>query len=171
MKWNRHIENIVKRTKYLVYVSYKLSGIVNTKTMLLIYYAYFHGVINYGIQVWGSSSVSILYPLQNLQNKLIHIINKKLCKIENYPLRLDQVYALESLVTHYQEMKSDYMNSKSITRYKSLNIPKFNKTIVKNSSKMVAIRYFNLLPKNLKSLSTCTKNIKYKLKDWIIKNT
>ena len=171
LKWNRRVESIVNRTKYLVYVFYKLAKILSIKILLLIYYAYFNGIMNHSIQAWGSASISVLYPLQSLQNKLLEIISKKNFMLQNYPLRLDQIYILESLFAHYEELKEKFINSISITRIKSIQLPKCNKTLIRNSSRIVAIKYFNLLPIDLKRLSTSKKNIKSRLKIWIADNT
>ena len=49
-KWTMHAEHIIKKTKYLNFLFYKIKNIVPYQT--LIYYAFFHSVINYGIMAW-----------------------------------------------------------------------------------------------------------------------
>lgn len=170
MKWSYHINYIVNKTKYLIFLFHKLSKIMSSKTMIMVYYALFHGVMNYGIIAWGSACTTTLSPLQNLQNKLLRIISKKnQCLIAKHPLRLDQAFILESVLFHYHEFSTKFTTSKSLTRNKSLQMPKLNKTIYKNSSYITALRTYNSMPNDLKSLNTRTQNIKNKIKGWLEK--
>lgn len=49
MRWNGHIEYIIKKTRYLQFIIRKLNKIMNAKTLIMIYFALFHSVTNYGI--------------------------------------------------------------------------------------------------------------------------
>ena len=42
----------MKKTKYLIYIFYKISKSMTIETLRMIYYAYFHSIINYGIIAW-----------------------------------------------------------------------------------------------------------------------
>lgn len=129
LKWNVYINSLVNRTKYLIFIFYKLSKIMNTTILLKIYYAYFYRIINYGIMAWGAAYSSSLYPIQKLQNKIMEIVSKKHFQINNYPLRIDQVYMLESLNFYYEKFKNNISESTSITRKKNINFPSINKTL------------------------------------------
>ena len=45
--WNIHVENIVKKAKYLVYVFYRLKHILIKSQLLTIYYGLFHSIVAY----------------------------------------------------------------------------------------------------------------------------
>lgn len=171
LKWNAHINSIVNKTKYLIFIFYKLSKIMNTQILLKIYYAYFYGIINYGIIAWGAAYSSSLYPIQKLQNRIMKIISKKHFQIDNYPLRIDQVYLLESLYFYYEQFKNNFLESTSKTRKKNINLPSITKTSYRKSSYITGLKIFNFLPNNLKTLNTSTIGIKTKLKNWIRNNT
>ena len=67
MRWNEHCEYIYNKTKYLISVFYKLSKLMTTDTLRIIYYALFHSIISYGIIAWGgaySNSKNLLIKLQ-----------------------------------------------------------------------------------------------------------
>ena len=49
MKWDKHIEYMVNRTKYLIYIFVKIKKIMDTSVLMKIYCALFHSIINYGI--------------------------------------------------------------------------------------------------------------------------
>ena len=76
------------------------------ETLSMIYYAYFHSIINYGIIAWGGVYNNNLDLLRNLQKRILRIVhkNKFICQ--------DQ-----------------YSTSSSITRNKTLIIPKHKKKL------------------------------------------
>lgn len=49
LRWNEHIDYIYNKTKYLVFIFYKLSRVMNLDTLKLIYYAFSNSIITYGI--------------------------------------------------------------------------------------------------------------------------
>ena len=49
MKWDKHIEYIAKRTRYLLFVFNKLRPILETKHLITLHYAFFNSLANYGI--------------------------------------------------------------------------------------------------------------------------
>ena len=49
MKWDSHIKYLIDRTKYLIFILAKLKKIMDTNTLMIIYYSFFHNVINYDI--------------------------------------------------------------------------------------------------------------------------
>ena len=55
MKWDIHIQYIVNKTKYLTFVFSRLTKIMQPKTLLLIYYAFFNSIISHGNNSMGWS--------------------------------------------------------------------------------------------------------------------
>lgn len=47
-----------------------------TETLRMVYCAFFHTVINYEIVAWGGAYYSTVRMLQNLQNRILKIVNK-----------------------------------------------------------------------------------------------
>ena len=45
MKWDTHVQHIIEKTKYLIYVFAKIKKIMDTETLLIIYYAFYHSII------------------------------------------------------------------------------------------------------------------------------
>ena len=66
MKWKNHIKKTVSRTRYLLFIFYKLSKILETEPLLKIYYGLFDSIAKYGIIAWGSAYKNALKPLKNL---------------------------------------------------------------------------------------------------------
>ena len=49
LTWANHIDYVKNKTKYLLYVFYKLNQTTSIFVMRIIYYAFFHSIISYGI--------------------------------------------------------------------------------------------------------------------------
>lgn len=167
LKWDKHIDYIIKKTKYLLYVFYKLSKIMSTNVLMLIYYAFFHSIIRFGNIAWGGAYNNNLQLLQTVQNKILKVINKNNPCVMNNPVNLEQLFTIESLNYHYASLRDKYLTSTSITRNKIIPLPKINKRISTKHSYNKAIKTFNLLPNDLKCLVHNKKIIKKKLLKWL----
>ena len=100
---------------------------MTTHTLRMVYYALFHSIISYGIIAWGG-----VYSTSKIINKNKFIGDKN-------PRSLDQIFSDESLSYYYEELQSAYINSNSITRNKSIQIPRRYLNISIKSSHMKAI--------------------------------
>ena len=65
MKWDSHIKYLIKRTKYLIFILAKLTKIMDTNTLMIIYYS-FHNVLNYGIIAWGGAYIIQINMIQKM---------------------------------------------------------------------------------------------------------
>lgn len=169
LTWEKHMDYLINKTKYLVFIFYKISKYMQIDVLIRIYYALFHSIISYGIVAWGGAYNNNLNTIQRLQTRILKIISKNRI-LTNYPLRLEQMFAYESLLYHYKSLSSLYTNSKSITRNKSINLPVIKKSIHSKNSYIKAISLFNKLPNHMKTYN----NIFYKkkiFKKWIVENT
>lgn len=167
MKWNIHIDSIVKRTRYLIFVFAKIKSIMDRKTLMMIYHAFFQGLVNYGIIAWGGSYNNCMYSIQGVQKKLLKIINRKHFETQNSPLTVRQLFQIEAITYHYGKLRDIYSKNTKTTRNKSISLPKINKSISKKSSYYMAVKIFNLLSNDLKELTVRKVIIKNKLKDFI----
>ena len=80
---------------------------MDINTLMKIYYAFFHSIISYGIIAWGGVYKTTLTLLQNIQTKILEVINKNHFSLEN-PLNIKQIFALESTMFHYDNLKQMY---------------------------------------------------------------
>ena len=103
---------------------------MSTDILKMIYFAFFHSTINYGIIAWGGSYKHNIDLLLRIQNRLFKIISKNNF-LSEIPLNVSQLFIYESLCFHYNTLKNIYVNSNSITRNKSIQIPKITKNISK----------------------------------------
>jgi hypothetical protein len=166
LRWENHITHIYNKTKYLIFVFYKLAKILTQDILKMLYFALFHSIMSYGIISWGGAYTSTTRIFQMLQNRLLKIINKNNFPKEQQPLNIDQQFSFDSLLYHYEDLKDSYLTSNSNTRNKSIIIPKLLKKISNKMSYIRAITCFNNLPNSLKTLNS-KRSRKTKLKEWI----
>ena len=121
---------------------------MDTKTLMTIYYAFFHSLINYGIIAWGNNNLTLL---QKIQTRILKLISKNNF-LANIPLNVNQLFTLKALVYPYEDLSAIYKANISKTRKKCIQLPKTKKAISNKSSYLVALKTFNTLYNELKSL-------------------
>ena len=138
---------------------------MNTNTLMIIYYSFFHNIINcVSLLGGGGAYITEINMIQHIKNQLLKIIAKNQFQVYNIPLKVEQMFTLESLCYHYNNLKDAFHSIKHNTRKKSLQLPKMSKAISDKNSLVVAMRAFNKLPNDLKILTYKKSTIKYKLK-------
>ena len=165
MKWDLHVKDLIKKTKFFLFIFHKLKWIVDKKTLKIIYNALFESIINYGIIAWGGCYKNAITKLVAIQNKLINVINEQnTFKI----LGVKDHFVTESLCYHYIKCKNLYSNYQGKTRGRAISVPKVNKNIACKNSYIVAIKNYNNLPDNLKNLHLSKKAIGIKIRNWLL---
>jgi hypothetical protein len=56
LSWKTHIDSLLPKLSSACYAIRAVKPYVNQETLLMVYYAYFHSVIRYGVIFWGNSS-------------------------------------------------------------------------------------------------------------------
>ena len=55
MQLHYHIDSVLKKTRYLLFVLSKMSLYVNKNILMQIYYALFQNIAFYGIEAWDGA--------------------------------------------------------------------------------------------------------------------
>ena len=118
MRLNEPIEYIYNKTKYLIFIFYKLSKLMSTDALRMIYYTLFHSIISYEIIAWGGAYSNTENSLNRLKIRLLKIINKNKFSVVKNPMSIDKIFSYESLSYHYEDTQTAYINSSSTTRKK-----------------------------------------------------
>jgi hypothetical protein len=72
LNWKQHIKKILPKLGGACYVVRRLYPLCEISTLKMVYFAYFHSIMEYGIMFWGTSSESKKNFLQ--QKKIIRIM-------------------------------------------------------------------------------------------------
>ena len=77
MSWHEHLIKVCNKTRYLIYIFYKIKNLLKIKQLVSVYYVLFWSTAMYGIIVWGGTHDKNIYPCQCLQNKILKLIYNK----------------------------------------------------------------------------------------------
>ena len=169
LKWDKQVEYLIKKTKYMIYILYKMSQYMTTETLRMIYYTLLHSIISYSNIARGGAYNNVLDLLQRIQTRILKIVNKNNFYQEN-PLNIKQIFAYECVTYHYNDLKNIYLNSKRVTRKKLIIPPKCSKMVSNKNNYIKAIQVYNNLPteeKTLKMLDISKNYNKNKIKNGV----
>ena len=168
LRWDIHIQQIVGRTRYLLFIFKKMKYFMDVQTLQMLYYALFQNVAFYGIIAWGGAYNNVILPLNNLRNRLLKIIHSS-NSYNNAYLNNRQAFILDSIMNYYEELKNKFLAYPVNTRNKSIDF-KASKSAAFKNNYITAIQHYNKLPNNLKTLNLSKENIKMKIKNHILNN-
>ena len=167
LKWDVHVNYVLNRIKYLVFIFFKLNHI-NEQILKIMYHALFMGVFSYAISVWGCAFHNTLKVLQIYQNKIKKIIKPKSFLM----LNITQLFQLNSLSYYFDELKAKYDAYLSRSKNKYLPLPNIKKTLYKKSPSITSLKLFNVLPVEVKNYNAKSlKNLKYILLQSLLKTS
>lgn len=72
--WGLHVDAVAKKVSSGLYALYKLSKLCNIKTLKVVYFAYVHANINFGISIYGATTKKNLDRLLILQKRAVRIM-------------------------------------------------------------------------------------------------
>jgi hypothetical protein len=56
LMWKTHTNSLLNKLSTVCFIMRRLSYMLNSDTMTILYYAHFHTLIKYGIIFWGTST-------------------------------------------------------------------------------------------------------------------
>jgi len=72
LNWKTHIQNLLPKLSSTCYLIRRMYPLFNMHTLKMIYYAYFHSVMEFGIMFWGASAESRKVFL--LQKRILRVM-------------------------------------------------------------------------------------------------
>jgi hypothetical protein len=157
LNWKTHIQYIIPKLSSVCFAMRNITSLTKTETLKLVYFAYFHSIMPYGIIFWGNStdSIEVFY----IQKKIIRIMvgtkRRASCrelfkKFNIFPLASEFLLSLLSFVMDNLETFQTNSNIHNIStgyRY-NLHVPN---TVLRKNQKGVyysGIKLFNNPPPN-----------------------
>ena len=80
------------------------------------------------------------------------------------------LFTWDYLKYYYNEMKNIFTNSNSKTRNKAILLPKVDKRVSEKNNHIPAIKTFNQLPNDIKTLEIDIRSTMFKLQKWVANN-
>jgi hypothetical protein len=80
--WKRHIDHLLTKLNTACHAIRALRPYVNQETLLMVYYAYFHSIMYYGIIFWGNSSyaTNVFCVQKRVLNIMTDTSNRMSCR-------------------------------------------------------------------------------------------
>jgi hypothetical protein len=134
----------------------------------MVYYAYFHSIVNYGLISWGNYSHSV--KIFKIQKNIIRITtgcrSRDSCtdlfkNLKTLPLQLQYILSLLLLLDNKNKFKlhSNVYNINTRKKY-IFHLPSSNLSLYKKVVYFTGIKVLNNLPQTVKNLSNDTKEFK-----------
>jgi IS1 family transposase len=161
LNWKTHIDQLVPKLSRACCAVRSLSHTSNIDTLKLIYFAYFHSLMKYGIIFWGNSSDG--KKAFTLQKKTVRIIVGTNSQTPYRDL-------LRSYRSYYFQTNSA-IHCVNTRNNHHLHRPTANLTCFQKSLYYSGIKIFNNLPASLKSLINEKAKFKIALKQYLNKHS
>ena len=97
LRWNAHVNNITKKSYYIIFILKKLVNILSFHQVLAAYYALLQSVISYGIIGWGGVYKSHRDKLDRIHKNIVKVIYNKFKCNKIYLPKLKDIMTLDGL--------------------------------------------------------------------------
>jgi hypothetical protein len=138
---------------------------MKTETLKVVYFAYFHSIMSYGIIFWGNSTDSkkVFY----IQKKIIRIMAGTKRRASILPLASEFLLSLSFVMDNKETFQTNSNIYNISTRYRhNLHVPNTNLSKYQKEVYYFGIKLFNNLPPTIKSMNHNIKKIKPALKEY-----
>lgn len=161
LQWGNHIKNLASKLSSAAYAIRRIRRLTNMDTARLVYFAYFHSIMSYGIMVWGrAADIETIFILQKRAIRAIYNLRtrdslKDLFKNINI-LTAHCQYIYEIIIYVRKNLNLFFKNSEKhsySTRNKTkLAVPKFRLTKTKKTFLGDCIQFYNKIPLRITEL-------------------
>jgi hypothetical protein len=174
--WNNHINLLMKKLSTVCYIIRNAKTYMSAMSLRMIYYAFFHSAMSYGIISWGKLSHSSTIFIT--QKKAIRIMkgcgNKVWCRNffkESQILSLISQYMLSFWMFVFQNKNlfSTNIENHNIDsrQWNNLYLPQANLIIYQKGAYYSGIKILNNLPLETKNVAGNQKKFKIALKNFL----
>ena len=186
-KFDSHIQKLCTKLRTVLYYFYRIFPYLNVKTLKMIYTALAESRVRYGIQAWANTSKTHVEKVENLQNRILKVIHRKLdnttritAEQEKYKyfkkldlLPASKLYRYTIIIKNYfndeHKHKINHPTSTRLVTRQQLKVPSFTNENGKRTLKYIIPVIFNQLPDSVKQLNSF-KEIKREIKKWSLQN-
>jgi hypothetical protein len=162
LSWKLHIDQLCTKLKSACFILRTLTPLLTQQNMKIIYFSYFHSIMNYGMIFWGNSADrNNVFKLQKRAIRLItNSSNRTSCRglfkgLGILPLQSQYILSLALFVIKNMEIftpNSD-IHTRNTRNKSNLFLPQTRLTKYQKGVYFAGTKIFNHLPKNIKKLS------------------
>jgi hypothetical protein len=171
LSWKDHINHLVVKLSAASYSIRTLSAVMTQDSLRMIYFAYIHSIISYGIIFWGNSIHSNL--IFKTQKRVVRIIMKA-CplfrKLKILPLYSQYIYSVLIFVAKNMDIYkfNSSIHSISTRQVSHLHFSTNKSAKVQKGVYYSGIRIYNKLPHSIRNLSNDIIKFKQALKRFLL---
>jgi len=189
LKWKGHITYIHNKLVKFVIIFYKIRSKLPPEILRLIYFAFVHSHLSYGIEIYGNTTANHLSELLVLNNRLLRILQHKPFKTHTtdlyntyftLPLQLMHTYQILVFMHRYVHHRNElpvifstyFEENKLIHHHDTRHKHDFHTHLVHTEFGKRSIKYkgcilWNSLPVDIKAIRSC-HSFKFKLKQLLL---
>ena len=179
LSWKDHIDQMKPKLNSACFVIRSLQAMMDTETLKMIYFAYVHSIMSYGIIFWGNQLYSD--KIFKIQKRAVRIITnsrtrdscrKLFQRLEILPLYSQYIFSISMFVVKNKHLYNTNNQIHSFhTRHKTnLHQPIANLTKYQKGVYYSGVKIFNNLPKEIKDLTNQTAPFRNSLKRFLLLN-
>jgi hypothetical protein len=182
LKWNKQIEQLLVKTRFLMFNFYNLRNIVNKTLIITIYKAMAQAILQYGIIGWGGCSKNNISKILVAQKRMLKVALRRktsyssdLVFQEANVLDVRQIY-LKTLLTYILKNRKQFKIKPNTAGYSLRNenvaiyeLPLKNTSLGQRHADFLAPKFYNNLPQQITSIINLKKQKEY-LKNWLFEN-
>ena len=171
LAWGEHTLHLAKKLHTVVFLLRNLRSVVSHDVLLSSYYGYFHSHLSYAILCWGHSAHALrIFAVQRRCIRVICGMGYRDCCRDKFVklniLTVPCIYILACLLYIKDNLdqyakNSDYHNYNTRTR-QNLCINYTRTERARDGHSHYGIKFFNILPQNIKDLSCIAFRTKLK---------
>lgn len=167
--WNVQVEDICKKLRACAAQFYKLKFILDYRQLKMVYCGLVQSIVRYGIQCYGSTTVTNKIKIERLHNKIVKMIkNKNYTQDMTDILTFNGLYKYTMVIEYYynNELRKIVDNEYNIRKKRFIIPLTFNK-YGDRQLEVVIPKIFNEIPENLQKL-THISAVKKEIKTFLL---
>ena len=177
VNWKNHVEQILPKLSATCFLIRNLISTLNLDILHMVYFAYFHSVLQYGIIFWENSTH--VYQVFKLQKRVVRVVSgvgpRSSCrslfrKLNILPIACQYIFSLMLFIADNQKdfLTNAYLHGIDTRNKNNLYLPIVSLSCVQKGLPYSGVKTFNNLPSNIQSYRNDRKRFKNKLYRYLI---
>jgi hypothetical protein len=179
LSWKDHIDQMRPKLNSACFVIRSLQAMMDIETLKIIYFAYVHSIVSYGIIFWGNQLYSD--KIFKIQKRAVRIITnsrtrdscrKLFQRLEILPLYSQYIFSISLFVVKNKHLynTNNLIHGFNTRQKTNLHQPTANLTKYQKGVYYSGVKIFNNLPKEIKDLTNQTTPFRNSLKRFLLLN-